>query len=84
MTEAEHNKKLRALREQIMQLEFQHKKDVVEAKRQFKESNDQITKQVKHIAKLIGITYEELDNLDFKTREAGRQLSKPRKHSTTT
>jgi hypothetical protein len=89
MTEAQHNKRLQAieldtekLRRQIMQLEFQLKKDIVEANKQFKESNDQITKQIKYIAKLAGITYDELDKLDFKISEAGRQLSKPRERST--
>ena len=89
MTDAEHEKSINkirseteAIRLQIMQLEFQHKKDIVEADKQFKKSNEQITRQIKHIAKLVGITYEELDNMDLKLQETGRYLGQPRKRST--
>lgn len=78
MTEAEHKERLRKIetetekiKQQIMQLEFQHKKDAVE-----------IRKIIKHVAKLVGITYDELDKLDFKLQETGRHLSKPRERST--
>ena len=88
MTDAEHEENIKNIRteteeikRQIMQLEFQHKKDIVETDKRFKESCEQINRQIKHIAKLVGITYEELDNLDFKLQETGRHLIEPREHS---
>ena len=89
MTEAEHQERLRKIdaetekiRQQIMQLEFQHKKDVVETDRDFKERDARIQRQFDHLIKVVGITYEELDNLDYKLQETGRYLIQPRKHST--
>ena len=95
MTEAEHEENIKKIRteteeikRQIMKLEFQHKKDIVEARKRsaeldklIKENIEQTTKQIKYVAKLAGITYEELDNLDFKLQETGRHLIEPREHS---
>lgn len=88
MTDAEHEERLRKtraeteeIRQQIMQLEFQDKKDVVEMDRDFKERDARIQIQLDHLIKVVGITYEELDNLDFKLQETGRYLIQPRKHS---
>ena len=89
MTEAEHQQRLRSIeaetreiKQRIMQLEFQHKKDVIEGDKRFKERDAQIQRQLDHLIKIVGITYEELDNLDYKIQETGRYLIQPRKHST--
>ena len=88
MTQAEHEKRLRKIetqteeiKRQIMRLEFQEKKDWVEAKRDFEARDKKIQQRIDYIAKLAGITYDELDNLDLKTQEAGRLLSGKREHS---
>ena len=65
-----------------MQLEFQHKKDVVDAKREADEADKRIQRSIDHIAKLVGITYEELDLLDEKLQKTGRYLTLPRERST--
>jgi hypothetical protein len=70
------------LKEQIMRLEFQNKKDIAAARRRFDEWDAKIRKRIDYIAKLAGITYEELDNLDLKVQDAGRVLATRRKHST--
>ncbi len=103
MPETAHEKRLKKIeaetleiKKQIMQLEFQHKKDIVaadkrieasekrfeETKRVHEEWDSMMTKKIQHIAQLVGITYEELDNLDLKVKEAGQVLSKPRKPTT--
>jgi len=76
------------IKKQIMQLEFQTKKEVKEAqrqsaqaKREFEERDRQIQARFDYLAKLTGITYEELDNLDSKVTNAGRILSREREHS---
>lgn len=69
------------IKKQIMQLEFQSKKDSVEAKRDFEARDRAIQQRIDYIAKLAGITYDELDKLDEKTQEAGRGLARPREHS---
>jgi fructose-1,6-bisphosphatase len=77
------------LKEQIMQLEFQNKKDIAAAQKRFDERQkradeweDKFRTKLDHIAKLAGLTYEELDNLDLKLQDAGKRLSLPRKRST--
>lgn len=72
------------LKEQIMRLECQTKKDIVAAQKRFDEWDDKIRQRIDHIAKLAGITYEELDNLDLKVQDAGKRLSRPRAGSTRT
>lgn len=77
------------LKEQIMRLEFQNKKDIAAAQKRFDERQkrsdeweDKFRKKLDHIAKLAGITYEDLDNLDLKLQDAGKRLSLPRQRST--
>lgn len=77
------------LKRQIMQLEFQNKKDAVTARKRIEAAEKRTDdwenrwrKQIDHIIKLVGITYEELDNLDLKLQETGRHLVRPRKSST--
>ncbi len=67
------------LRRQILQLEFQHKKDSVEAEKQFTDRYEKTQRQLDYITRLVGITYEELDLLDDKIIESGSILTKPRK-----
>ena len=89
MTESAHEKRLKKIeaetveiKRQIMRLEFQQKKNLAVAKKDFEERDKQIQKRLDYVAKLAGITYEELDNLDLKVQEAGLKLSQPRQHST--
>ena len=95
MTETEHEKKIQEIRNeteeikrQIMQFEFQHKKDIAEAERRFevwskameaKQDNSQ--KQIDHLIKLVGLTYDELDEIDATLTETGVVLSRPRKRA---
>ena len=74
------------LKHQIMKLEFQHKKDIVEAekkfnisKQEFNERHNKIQKHLDYITRLAGITYEELDLLDEKITRGGEILASPRK-----
>lgn len=74
------------LKHQIMKLEFQHKKDIIEAEKEFKRSqqafnerSDKIQRQLDYITRLAGITYEELDLLDEKITKGGEILASPRK-----
>ena len=69
------------LKEQILQLEFQNKKDIVAARKRFDGWDEKIRQRIDYLAKLTGITYEELDNLDIKVQEAGSRLTRPRKRS---
>lgn len=50
-----------------MQLEFQHKKDVIKMDKDFKERDARIQRRLDHLIKLVGITYEELDQPRFQT-----------------
>ncbi|MCY7375191.1 MAG: hypothetical protein LH472_04375 [Pyrinomonadaceae bacterium] len=70
------------LRRQILQFEFQHKKDFSGADQLFTAKNDQIQRHLDHLTKLVGITYEELDLLDGKLQETGYYLAQPRQRST--
>jgi len=77
------------IRRQIMKLEFQHKKDIVEANREaakadkrFNERQDNMQKHLDYITRLAGVTYEELDLLDEKLQKTGRYLTLPRERST--
>ena len=84
------------IKKQIMQLEFQHKKDIVAERNRmeaadrrfedwstrFNEWDAKMTLKIEHMAKLVGITIEELDNLGDKLMIAGSQLARPRKRST--
>lgn len=96
MPETAHEKRLKKIeaetleiKKQIMQLEFQNKKDIVASQKRLEEWSKErkewdilMTKKIQHIAQLAGIAYEELDNLDLKVQEAGLRLSKPRKPTT--
>ncbi len=76
------------IRKQIMQLEFQNKKDITaaESRATAREEerrvwDDMMTKKITHIAQLAGITYEELDMMEDKLIRAGSELARPREHS---
>jgi len=92
MTEAEHEKKLQKIRNeteeikrQIMQMEFQHKKDIVESDRrltgEWLRSNLHRAKttgrshfwakRIDHLVKLVGFSYDELDQIDATLTETG-------------
>jgi len=96
MPETAHEKSLKKIeaetletKKQIMRLEFQSKKDIVadnermdERDKRGEEWDRKFKEKVDYIAKLAGITYEKLDNLDLKIQNAGRSLVQPRKYST--
>ena len=96
MTDVNHEKRLKKveaemveLRKQIMQIEFVSKRDSAAAKRdheaarkEHEKVSAQIDRQIKHLSKLMGITYDELNLLDEKVQESGRSIARPRKHST--
>jgi proline dehydrogenase len=102
MTQAEHEETIRKIRaeteeikRQMMQFEFQHKKDIAEADRRFEANydrtqkqidhliarSDQTQKQIDHLVKLIGLTYDELDEIDATLTETGIILTRPRKRA---
>ena len=102
MTDAAHEEEIRAIRsetekirQQIMQLEFQHKKDIVESDRRFDQRMTRLEaaaansqkriefnqKQIDHLIKLVGFTYDELDSIDATLTETGVVLSRPRKRA---
>ena len=96
MTDANHEKKIKKveaeiveLRKQIMQIEFISKTDTAAARqeheaarKEFDRTNNIINRQIQHLSRLMGITYDELDLFDGKVQESGRVLGQPRKHST--
>lgn len=96
MTDANHEKRIKKieteiveLRKQIMQIEFVSKRDHAAAqreheaaKKEFDANDKKIQKRIDYIAKLAGITLDELDLLDEKIRTSGRGLAQPRKRST--
>jgi 23S rRNA maturation-related 3'-5' exoribonuclease YhaM len=74
------------IKSQILKLEFRHKKDIVEAQREIKEAekrfnerDEKIQRRIDYVAKLAGITYEELDLLDEKLVRTGQVAVSPRK-----
>ncbi len=95
MTDAEHENNIQTIRNeteeikrQIMQLEFQHKKDIVEADRRFdarmaklEAASNRNQGQIDHLIKLVGFTYNELDSIDATLTETGVVLSRPRKRA---
>ena len=95
MTDAEHEINIQTIRNeteeikrQIMQLEFQHKKDIVEADRRFdtrmaklEAASNRNQGQIDHLIKLVGFTYNELDSIDATLTETGVVLSRPRKRA---
>ena len=95
MTEAGHEKKIHEIRNeteeikrQIMQLEFQHKNDVVEVEHRFEMNHTRVQrqidsnqKQIDRLIKLVGLTYDELDQIDATLTETGVVLSRPRKRA---
>ena len=89
MTDAAHEKRIKKmeaeiveLRKQIMQVEFISKRDTAEARKEHEKVSAQIDRQIKHISSIMRITYDELDILDEKIQESGRVLARPRKRST--
>ena len=95
MTEATHEKRIKKmeaemveLRKQIMQVEFISKRDSSAAKKEHEIARKehervsaQIERQIKHLSTIMRITYDELDNLDAKVQESGAILARPRKRS---
>jgi hypothetical protein len=95
MTQAEHEKRLQKIeaeteeiKRQMMQFEFQHKKDIADTERRFEDrqqamesKQDRSQKQIDHLVKLMGLSYEALDELDATVAEAGVILTRPRKHA---
>src|SRR5438105_4152179 len=95
MTQAEHEEKLRKLaagteeiKRQMMQFEFQHKKDIADAERRFNEwskvmeaNQSHSQKQLDHLIKLVGLSYDELDAIDATLTETGIVLTRPRKRA---
>lgn len=67
------------LKNQLLKLEFQHKKDIVETEKRFNERSEKIQRQLDYITKLAGITYQELDLLDEKIIQGGQILTSSRK-----
>ena len=70
------------IKRQLMRLEFEHKKDIVEARRKADETEARIQRGIDHLIRLMGISYEELDLLDEKLQKTGRYLTIPRERST--
>ena len=67
------------IKRQILQLEFQHKKDMVDYKKESELRNRQIERHLRHLSKLAGITFEELDAMDDRLTSAAEPLSRSRK-----
>lgn len=70
------------LKEQIMQLEFQNKKDIVAAQKRIDAWEIKFREKLDFVIKLAGIPYEELENLDLKVQDSGRRMTIPRKRAT--
>ena len=95
MTQTEHEKRLRKIeaeteeiKRQIMQFEFQHKKDIVEAECRFEgwskamdAKQDSSQKQIDHLIKRVGLTYDELDEIDATHTETGVVLTRARRRA---
>jgi multidrug resistance efflux pump len=76
----------REIKRQILQLEFQtkkdiakHKKEMVEFKKEWDIRDRQIQLHLQHLSKLAGITFEELDAMDDRLTAAAVPLSRSRK-----
>ena len=81
------------IKKQILQLEFQHKKDIVEFSKESDERWKKIDKQseqtarhleqlsahANHLSKLTGIAFEDFDELDGRLESASVSLSRKRK-----
>ena len=67
------------IRRQILQLEFQHKKDIAEINKvldRVTRRQDRNQKQLDHITKLTGIAFEDLESHKQKMQDAGEILSR--------
>ena len=60
------------LRRQILQLEFQHKKEIAE----IREIQAKTQRQLDHITQLTGFAFEELEFNNQKMQDAGEILSR--------
>jgi len=69
----------REIKRQILQLEFQTKKDMADLKKESELRNRQIELHLRHLSKLAGITFEELDAIDDRLTSAAVPLSRSRK-----
>ena len=69
------------LKQEIMKLEFQHKKDITEAERRFNERFDRIQAQIEqreahlnHLTKLAGISFEKFADIESRIEKAATAL----------
>ena len=76
----------REIKRQILQLEFQNKKEMAEHKKEMAElekksklRNQQIELHLQHLSKLAGISFEELNAIDDRLISAAVPLSNSRK-----
>jgi len=69
----------REIKRQILQLEFQTKKDMADLKQESELRNRQIELHLRHLSKLAGITFEELDAIDDRLTSVAVPLSRSRK-----
>ena len=88
MNQAEHEERLRKIaaeteeiKRQMLQFEFQHKKDIADAERRFEKWQVYSQKQMDHLIKLVGLSYDELDAIDATLTETGIVLTRPRKRA---
>ncbi len=69
------------IEQELMKLEFRHKKDVVEAEQRFNERFDRIQAQLdqtqlhlEHLSKLAGITFENFTDIELRIENAANAL----------
>jgi len=82
MTDANHEKKIKKveaemveLKKQIMQIEFVSKRDHAAARKEIDQIDKRIGKRLEHLSLLMGITYDELNLLEEKIQDSGRVLA---------
>ncbi len=69
------------LKQELMKLEFQHKKDIAEADKRFNERfdkmqevNQQMQAHLNHITKLAGISFEKFEDIESRIENASVAL----------
>jgi hypothetical protein len=88
MTHNEHEEQIQKIqaetediRRQMMQFEFQHKKDIADFERRSEQWHNHTREKIDHLIKLVGLTYDELDEIDATLTETGVILTRPRKRA---
>lgn len=90
MDNATHEKRIQKIeaecveiKKQILQLEFQHKKDIREFEKQSQSQTEKYDrewertkKHLRHLSQLAGITFEQLEELDERLESASVSLSR--------